>query len=41
MAVPERVDPDDEIGDVDPVTISAIISRYGSEVGPMEINGLC
>jgi hypothetical protein len=41
VAFPERIDPEYEIGDVDPVTIGAIIARYGSEVGPMEITGLC
>lgn len=37
MAFPAKFDPDDEIGDADPVTIGAIVARYCSGVSPSEI----
>jgi len=37
VAFPEKIDPEDEIGDVDPVTIGAIVARYCSGVSPLEI----
>lgn len=37
MASPEKSDPEDEIGDVDPAVIGTIVARYCSGVSPSEI----
>jgi hypothetical protein len=37
VAFPETRDPDDEIGDIDPVAIGAIVARFCSGVSPSEI----
>ncbi len=37
MAFPERIDPDDEIGAVDPAVIGAIVARFCSGISPTEI----
>jgi hypothetical protein len=37
VALPAKPDPDDEIGDADPVAIGAIVARYCSGVSPSEI----
>lgn len=37
MAPPETRDPVDEIGDIDPAAIGAIVARYCSGVSPSEI----
>ena len=37
MTLPETREPVDEIGDVDPAAIGAIVARYCSGVSPSEI----
>ena len=37
MAPPETREPVDEIGDVDPAAIGAIVARYRSGVSPSDI----
>lgn len=37
MASPEKNETEDEIGDVDPAVIGAIVAQHCSSVGPSEI----